>query len=383
MVSRIVERAPVGVPLGDIRAVQQITVCSYQHLDDLSFVRRPEDVFDASATDLAAYIEAVARRFKEAGWEGDGTIGIIWLPPFVGVGVEDTWGSYVWHVKQSNNGTSWLGAGGDLLSLDRLRQQNEKWLGDTHRLAGLMYTSSVTLVRRAKKTVAGVTRQVKELQGLSSSIVPEVVEKLLAVAQGDLISALNGYLDDCYLEVLQEVFERGNPSNLPLGKFKANLNPLRYIPGAEQGVEADEDAGQWFTMKGLISDIWHSYMFEPFPSKRTLLFKACEYTVNAAIQQDLVKHVQLRNCIQHHDGVVTEDALKLAGVKKFALVTDDGGVAELERGSDIKFSLAEIKQLSRSLSKFAEEFDRHTRTRIRRTVWVPLSFIQGEAPKQQ
>lgn len=367
-----------GLRPSDIKTVPGMTVCQYHFLDDLSFVRRPQDVFDLPASDLDEYVEAVKRRFKEAGWEGDGTIGIIWLPPFVGVGIEDTWGSYLWHVKQSNNGTSWVAGDSDLLKLDPLRQQNEKWLGATHELAGLMFMSSVILVRRSRRIVAELTRQVKELKTLSSAIVPEIIEKLFVVAQGDLIMALNGYMDDCYLEVLQEVFEHGNASSLPLGKFKANLNPMRYIPGANEGVEADEEAGQWFTTKGLLSDIWHSYMFEPFDSKRTLLFKACEFTVEPAIQRELVKHVQLRNCIQHHQSRVTEDSLKLAGVSKFVVATDDAGLLELQRGSKIVFSLVELADFAEELSKLAEAFDAHTRRRIRRTVWVPRSFIEGE-----
>lgn len=174
-----------GLRPSDVKAVPNMTVCRYHFLDDLSFIRRPQDVFDMPAADLAKYIEAVERRFQEAGWEGDGTIGIIWLPPFVGVGIEDTWGSYLWHVKQSNNGTSWLGGDSDLLRLERLHQQNEKWLGDTHELAGLMFMNSAIVVRRSRKTIGELTRQVKELKTLSSTIVPEIVEKLFVVAQGE------------------------------------------------------------------------------------------------------------------------------------------------------------------------------------------------------
>jgi len=300
----------------------------------------------------------------------------------VGVGIEDTWGSYLWHVKQSNNGTSWLGGDSDLLELERLRQQNEKWLGDTHELAGLMFMSSVILVRRSRTTIGELTRHVKELRTLSSTIVPEIVEKLFVVAHGELVAALNGYMDDCYLEILQEVFQLGNASGLPLGRFKANLNPTRYIPGAEEGVDADEEAGQWFTMKGLISDIWHSYMFEPFDSKRELLFKACEYNMDPAIQRELLKQIQLRNCVQHHEGTVTDDALRLAGVSKFVVATDDGATLELQRGSKIVLSLAELTNFTEVLSKLAEDFDAHTRRRIRRAVWVPRSFIRDTESKK-
>ncbi len=373
---------PSGLPLGDIEDVSAITVCNYQFLDDLSFIRRPEDVFDAPKAALDKYVDAVKERFKQAGWEGDGEVGILWLPPFVGVGVEDTWGSYIWHVKQSNNGLSWLAGDSDLLTLDRLREQNKEWFGDTHKLTGIMFTGSLGLVRRVRRILSEARAQVRELKSIDSPTVSAIAQKLLVVAQGDLVAALNEYLNDCYLEVILEVFERGNASSLPLGKFKANLNPKRYIPGAEQGVEADGGAGEWFTMKGLETDIWHSYMFEPFDTRRTLLFKACEYTVGPAIQRELAKHVHLRNCVEHHDATVTTDALKLAGVQKFVVATDEGGTLELGAGSKIVFSLTELANFAKALSRLAAEFDLHTRKRIRRTVWVPKSFIEGTGSSQ-
>jgi hypothetical protein len=53
-------------------------------------------------------LEAVKQRFASAGWEGDGEIQLMWLPPFVGAGAEDTWGVAVWFVKQDNNGTAFM-----------------------------------------------------------------------------------------------------------------------------------------------------------------------------------------------------------------------------------------------------------------------------------
>lgn len=46
--------------------------------------------------------------FKNAGWEGDGKLNLIWIPSFVNFG-DDTYGTLVWHVQQSNNGTTFVG----------------------------------------------------------------------------------------------------------------------------------------------------------------------------------------------------------------------------------------------------------------------------------
>lgn len=53
-------------------------------------------------------LNAVRNRLSSGGWEGDGDIRIMWFPPFTGAGIEDTWGTAVWHVKQYNNGMSFL-----------------------------------------------------------------------------------------------------------------------------------------------------------------------------------------------------------------------------------------------------------------------------------
>ena len=52
-------------------------------------------------------------QFKDAGWEGDGKIECIFIPPCF-MQSEDTFCETVFHVKQSNNGISWLAIPFDL-----------------------------------------------------------------------------------------------------------------------------------------------------------------------------------------------------------------------------------------------------------------------------
>lgn len=53
-------------------------------------------------------IDSVKELFSTCGWEGDGTIQIMWLPSFLKPGNVDGMGLYMFHVKQSNNGTSYI-----------------------------------------------------------------------------------------------------------------------------------------------------------------------------------------------------------------------------------------------------------------------------------
>jgi hypothetical protein len=355
--------------------VRRLSVYQYHFLDDLSFVRKPEEVFDESKqSDLDAYIDKVRQHFKDAGWEGDGKIGIIWLPPFVDAGgVEDTWGTYIWHVKQSNNGTSWL-ASDAALDFDRLGEQNERWPSDTRVRTGIMFTACIGLARRAKQLMSDLSRRVKALHPVSDTVLAEIRDELLVTTQGELVAQLYYFLDDCYLEVLMDVLKNGNTSALPLGKFKASFNPKVYMPREEDNERDDPEAGQWFTIHGLIRDIWWSYKFEPFDSKTSMLFKTCEYLPAQEIQREIVKHVSLRNCMQHHERHLSGDALRRAGVTEFAVVQEDGSVSTLGPSARVSFSLAELTNFSDSLVKLAVSFDEHTRKRIRTITWVPRSF---------
>ncbi|SPF52912.1 hypothetical protein SBA4_530028 [Candidatus Sulfopaludibacter sp. SbA4] len=100
----------------------RLFVYHYEHLDNLDFVKRPEDVYNPD--ELEQRSATVRAALVSAGWEGDGGLGLIWLPPFVDVGVEDTWGVYLWHVKQRNNGVSWIASECPLTSWRLLQQNN-------------------------------------------------------------------------------------------------------------------------------------------------------------------------------------------------------------------------------------------------------------------
>jgi hypothetical protein len=98
-------------------------VYQYHHVDFLDFMPRARVVLEA-VPNASAVLEAVEQRFARAGWEGDGEIQLLWLPPFVGAGVEDTWGVAVWFVKQGNNGTSFLASPVPLPFARLLEQQS-------------------------------------------------------------------------------------------------------------------------------------------------------------------------------------------------------------------------------------------------------------------
>jgi hypothetical protein len=232
-------------------------VYQYHHLDDLSFARKPEKVFaNLKPAELKRLVDAVEQRFRTAGWEGDGKLEVLWLPPFVDVGVEDTWGTYLWHVKQENNGTSWIGSK-HALGFGRIKDQNERFPYETHAQVSIVYDAGLTMVRGVEANLKRVRSRISALDRLSDPQVEEIANELRIAAQGELTSGFQTFLDDCYLELLTDILERGNRSNLHLARLKVNLD-LSGVQSVDDRHLRDrerEEIRKWLTLKGLVHDV--------------------------------------------------------------------------------------------------------------------------------
>ncbi len=87
--------------------LKNFVLFTHEYIDNLNFTFKPE-VFLSNANE---YIEVASELFKNAGWYGDGEIELIWVPPFVLSDFtlnEEAYGIVVWHVKQQEDGISWL-----------------------------------------------------------------------------------------------------------------------------------------------------------------------------------------------------------------------------------------------------------------------------------
>ena len=367
-----------GMRLDDPEEVKEYFAYSYEHLDDLSFMKTPEAVFeDEPGGALAIVKAAVGARLRLAGWDGDGPIEVFWLPPFADVGIEDTWGTYVWCVKQDNNGTSWL-ASKYALTFKRLEYQNEEFPFETHIQVGIMFTECSALVRELRDKQVVTKRRLDALSAVTEPMFFDISSELLTGAQGALVAEYNRFLDESFLSLLDEILGHGNSSNLKLSKLKTNLDPKRYLLDGEDAVETDVDGARWLTMRGIIRDIWISYKFEPFLQKLSLLFNACEFVAPQSALAVVKKHVQLRNCVQHHEQRVTADAVHACGVEMFDILEDDGSQTDLGPGTEVRFTLAELDRFVAAMEEIANGFYTHTTKRIRRKIWVPADQVKTD-----
>ncbi|MGO4288982.1 hypothetical protein [Chitinophaga sp. RAB17] len=87
--------------------LRTFSVVMYEWIDNLNFTIRPDECL----TNVEDYTKIVNEMFLEAGWDGDGEIELMWIPPFMFEGEkteEFTVGVTIWHVKQLEDGISWL-----------------------------------------------------------------------------------------------------------------------------------------------------------------------------------------------------------------------------------------------------------------------------------
>lgn len=107
MAFSIHKHAVIDHPAG---ALREFHVHRYECIDNLHFILKPEDFLPLPGEQLERYLAVAREMFKEAGWQGDGEIGLLWLPPFVfphELEVRPE-GVVLWHVKQEDDGASFL-----------------------------------------------------------------------------------------------------------------------------------------------------------------------------------------------------------------------------------------------------------------------------------
>lgn len=101
-------------------ALKTFGVLKYQWIDNLNFTINPEECLKNAGD----YVSIVKEMFLNAGWDGDGEIELMWIPPFMfkeEPTMEFTAGVTIWHVKQLEDGISWL------LSPVKLPFEHESW----------------------------------------------------------------------------------------------------------------------------------------------------------------------------------------------------------------------------------------------------------------
>ncbi|MCF6406745.1 hypothetical protein L3C95_27860 [Chitinophaga filiformis] len=96
-------------------------VQSYQWIDNLNFTLSPEECLK----NAEEYISIAKEMFLDAGWDGDGNIALMWIPPFMLQGKQTAEGITIWHVKQLEDGVSWLLSPNGIAMFNSIRHSQE------------------------------------------------------------------------------------------------------------------------------------------------------------------------------------------------------------------------------------------------------------------
>jgi hypothetical protein len=92
--------------LSSPRKAKDWYVYECHHIDDMAGFLDAEKTF-GDKIGIHALFNIIRAQMIIRGWEGDGDLELCWLPPFC-LRNSGTIGGIIWHVKQANNGTSYI-----------------------------------------------------------------------------------------------------------------------------------------------------------------------------------------------------------------------------------------------------------------------------------
>ena len=215
-----------GEEIRDPSVIDDYFVYSYHFVDTLAWMTPASFALAKVPEQIREKIFArVRNRLLNSGWEGDGEIQVLWLPPFTGAGVEDTFGICVWHVKQLNNGTSWM-ASPVLLPFDSFNEQNPE--------RALKGESGITPHERNFDDLLELTkREILANIGLTGFSASELLTVVLEELRRHRDYAS---LPDSLLSELDVVFRAASSQNSmgqTVGRSSANTNHKNYIKVAK------------------------------------------------------------------------------------------------------------------------------------------------------
>lgn len=330
-------------------------VYSYMFIDDLSFIQKPEVL---GFPDLNDTIEHVRARFLDAGWEGDGDIGVFWLPPFVLSEADDHYGVLVWHVKQRNDGISWL-LSPIPLPLKPLLEQNE--MGRLIPI-GLVEQETQEFVAYIDGEMQLLHDQLALVRSMPASDQRQALEHDLVVFRhGQMVMHYHDFLDSCFLNLIRKVIEDGSTEITEIklrGAVKLQLSlPVSMVPN-------DDEEAAFLTRIQITQSIWDWYRMAAFKDKVDMLFGSVGFQLEAALKQTVLRHVHLRNCIQHHGGKLTADVLQKLGATKVEIATANKPII-LKAWNQIVLTEEEIILLHSALKQVAQTFDQFVNENVK------------------
>jgi len=339
---------------------KDLIVFKYQFIDYLRATFDPLKIY-GNTKNTNDTIEAVKRIFLRNGWEGDGDVRLIWIPPFLDLSSDDNYGDFIWHVKQSNDGISFIGFH-KIIQSAKLLDQNQifKVEGKDVKPISLAYYAKKGLFRQLK-TKKALLLEVADLS-VANTFSNNLMNLTLGYIQSDIISEFIDFIDECYLQFLIHVLSHNNPDSIKLRSMSARIN-LDQI--SESAQEMGGSGDHWLTIHQIISSIWKDFKFMPFKDKFKEIMNCVGYKHDNREITDINKHVVIRNCIQHHRCQLDADVLKTFGQDKIRILNENGKYNIVKKWDLIILSIAEVNYLLTIVGNFTNQYASYIKERIK------------------
>lgn len=330
-------------------------ILTYEHIDNLDARFDPISIFGEREKTHKA-IEQVKELFKMRGWEGDGDVKLIWLPPFLDEAHDDSYGEYIWHVKQNNNGTSFLGFQDEWQSAKILDQnpviskEGKKIYPESY-MAGekLDFLQSSNEKKRQLNQIGKFLTNNKADSSLKNM--------MLSYIQNDMIAIFSDFINEVYFRLLHHIFMERTHFPISLPKWKVNLDVDILSDSSREG-------GYGSTIIQIVKESWEKFKLRPFKDRLNDIIKSINYSCDEKICKKLIIHNEIRNCFQHHLGALVKEELQKMGVNKLLIKQNDGSEKEVPLWKRIELTETEIIDLINLMDNFVINYENYYKTII-------------------
>lgn len=313
-------------------------VYEYTFLDDLSYIRSIHEKHTINQI-------PVSEIFKKHGWEGDGEIGMIWLPPFL---IDDgrTDGVYLWHVKQRNNGISYIISPCEL-PFGYLGTNSSS--GETFASLSEFIVEDNQKLKEWHEEIIAQSRYLNTIPDTSEK--EKLAQRALTSLHDDIISEFKLWIDSYYLKILQEIFIHKN------SKIKINLPKMKINTEntSDDLCELPIHQKNWLLQVNFTSFAWNSFKEYSMKDKLEAFYNSVNYKPDEQVIKCINFHMEIRNCIHHESGIVTKKLLKKLGAHNISL--ESGEIYSI--GEKIKLTAKSISYFIDSLNNFINSYHNH------------------------
>lgn len=349
--------------------INNLIVKKYEFIDYLDARFDPYMVYENTKA-LDQVVKLVKLKFKEAGWEGDGELKLIWLPCFLDISNDSFFGDFIWHVKQNNNGTSFLAMSKKIKS-NRLDEQNcdninNKNINNKNININIIINNKNIIfghIEKFKKQLESNMSLLTELTSLKKdNLITDIFySNNLILIQGKIVSDLNHFIDELYFEYLIHVIRDKNIFELKLNKIKTTFD-LRAITN-DGDLLFDED--NFITLSTITSSIYKDFKFLNFKDRFKEIIKSVDFTCEPTVSKFINKQIILRNCIQHHQNRIDVKAIKDYSSTRIEINQDDDTIKDYKVNDYIEFTKKEIILFIDNLKTFLRDYSNHVDSKMR------------------